>query len=559
MKYLFQFKAALYVLVISLLATMLVGKNITDEEMVSLNGDMPRYLMNGVYLLDVLRDFPLLNFLEYSTYYFSRYPALSIGHHPPLMSVAEIPFFAVFGVSVFSGKLTILFFIFVGCIFWFKFVQCRYDSHIAFLSTILFITTPFIVGYSRIVMSEIPALALMIVAAYYFQQYLKNSDRRKYLILFVFSFSLSVYAKQLAIILGLALAWEFVSTKGFRKVFAHDILWAGIAFAALMVPIGAITLLLSPSNVSFGTSASIEEIIDKSWLLNYIEIIWTHHLTPPVLFLSLMGIALGLWKRDRRCYLLIGWIISYYLVMTFVTIGVPRFTMFWIPPFCLFAASLVDFFPFRYWRIGVAMIIFVIAGGQAVLAYNLESTFARGYKEAAQYVVDNRKGTAVLYNAKIDSGYFIFQTRALDSEREMIVLLADKVLATRYLDWIFEERVHEKKGIYKVLKDFGVCHVVMEDKFSNSRSIEWLREEVQKDQYSRSIEWLREEVQKDQFFILKKTIPIQTNSKKLMGVTLKIYEYKFCVPPNLDATLEMNLPLINRSIKVRFDRLVKGL
>jgi hypothetical protein len=184
----------------------------------------------------------------------------------------------------------------------------------------------------------------------------------------------------------------------------------------------------------------------------------------------------------------------------------------------------------------------LIAGGQAVIAYNLEPTFARGYQEAAKYVVDNKKGTAVLYSANVDSGYFIFHTRSLDSDGEMIVLAADKVLATSFLKWIIDDRIKDKNDIYKVLNDFGVCHVVLEDKQFRAKSLEWLREEVQKDQ-----------------FVLKKSIPILSKDPRLQGISLKIYEYKSCGPPNPDAVLDMNLPLINRSIKVRFDELVKGL
>jgi hypothetical protein len=125
----------------------------------------------------------------------------------------------------------------------------------------------------------------------------------------------------------------------------------------------------------------------------------------------------------------------------------------------------------------------------------------------------------------------------------MIVLLAEKILATSFLGILREDRIQDKVGIYKVLKNFGVCHVVLEDKPARARSVEWLREEVQN----------------DQVFVLKKTIPIRSNDKRLQGVSLKIYEYKSCGPPSPDATIEMNLPLIKRSIKVRFDKLVKGL
>jgi len=188
-------------------------------------------------------------------------------------------------------------------------------------------------------------------------------------------------------------------------------------------------------------------------------------------------------------------------------------------------------------------VVLFISAGQAVMAYNLESSFARGYKEAGQYVVDNKKGAAVLYSARVDTGYFIFHTRALDPDRKMIVLLAEKLLATSFLHMVIEERIQSKEGIYKALKDFGVCHVVLEGKPSKSRSIEWLREEVQK----------------DQFFILKRSIPILSKDRRLQGGALKIYEYKSCGPPNPDATLEMNLPIIRRSLKVRFDKLVKRL
>ena len=53
------------------------------------------------------------------------------------------------------------------------------------------------------------------------------------------------------------------------------------------------------------------------------------------------------------------------------------------------------------------------------------------------------------------------------------------------------------------------------------------------------LELLREEVQKNQLFILKKTpfLFAQQDDKRLQGVTLKIYEYKSCGPPNPDASL----------------------
>ena len=38
--------------------------------------------------------------LRYAQHYFARYPALSLGHHPILLPVTLVPFYAIFGVSV---------------------------------------------------------------------------------------------------------------------------------------------------------------------------------------------------------------------------------------------------------------------------------------------------------------------------------------------------------------------------------------------------------------------------------------------------------------------------
>ncbi len=105
------YKSVIYIAILCTVAILLSTKGITDEGTVSLNGDSPRHMMNGVYFFDLIRDFPFSNPIEYTLQYFARYPALSLGHHPFLLGVAEAPFYAVFGISVFSARLTIVFFI----------------------------------------------------------------------------------------------------------------------------------------------------------------------------------------------------------------------------------------------------------------------------------------------------------------------------------------------------------------------------------------------------------------------------------------------------------------
>ncbi len=103
------YKSVIYIAILCTVTILLSTKGITDEGTVSLQGDSPRHMMNGVFFYDLIRDFPFSNPIEYTYQYFARYPALSLGHHPVLLAVAEVPFYAIFGVSVFSARLTIFF------------------------------------------------------------------------------------------------------------------------------------------------------------------------------------------------------------------------------------------------------------------------------------------------------------------------------------------------------------------------------------------------------------------------------------------------------------------
>jgi hypothetical protein len=155
-----------YILLICILSLILSTKGIGDEGNVAAGGDMPRHIMNGVFFHDLARDLPLSSPLQYTIEYFSRYPALSLGHHPLLLPMAELPFYMIFGISVLSARLTIIFFMLIMVLIWFGLVRSLYDENIALLSSLLILTNEFIVIFSREVMTEIPTLAMIILTFY---------------------------------------------------------------------------------------------------------------------------------------------------------------------------------------------------------------------------------------------------------------------------------------------------------------------------------------------------------------------------------------------------------
>ncbi|MHC4267809.1 MAG: ArnT family glycosyltransferase [Planctomycetota bacterium] len=530
-------KSVIYIVIICIMALLLSMKRITYEGAVSMHGDPPRHMMNGVFFYDLIRDFPLTNPLEYALQYFARYPALSLGHHPMLLGVAEVPFYTVFGVSVFSARLTIVFFMVLAGIMWFLLIRMIYDENIAFFSSSILITTPFVVASSRIVMTEVPTLALIIVAAYFFCKYCELHNKG-YAFAFIITFILSVFTKQLAIFMLPVFIFCFFMTKGVRILFTKKAIIFCIIFTLLLLPLIFISLKYSQMTIVW-ISRMISSDIELSRFYDPFIQIWRNLLTLPVLIFSLFSICLSIFLRDKRVLLFVLWIICFWLLITFLGVRDARYNIYWIPPFCLFAATARNIFRYRLWKIIFSLILTVVIGYQFVVAYHKEPAFAEGYEQAAKYVVENPKGESVLFMSKVDTGYFVFFVRKHDLHKNMIVLRADKLLVTSSMSYIVEERITTRNEIYEIIEDFGVSYVVIEESEFESLPLKWLKEEV-----------------KSQKFILHKRIPIRSTDFRLQDLAVNIYEYKGYTPPKPGKLLYMNIPLMNDSISIEFDDLL---
>lgn len=147
-----------WLLIVALVAVLLWGRGLGDNGAVWLHSDTPHYLLNGVFLKDLLRDHPIGAPMTYARHYFARYPGLSLGHHPVLSPILEVPFFALFGVSVLSGRLSVLFTLSVMLLCWFRFMQRNYGTQAAFFSSLLLASAPSVVAMSHQVESEPLAL-----------------------------------------------------------------------------------------------------------------------------------------------------------------------------------------------------------------------------------------------------------------------------------------------------------------------------------------------------------------------------------------------------------------
>ena len=90
------------------LTCVLGTRGIREESSVMLAGDMARYVMNGVFVRDLIADGGVKSYGDLALYaerYYAKYPALSLGHHPPIPYLSVVPFFWIFGVTLTAVRI----------------------------------------------------------------------------------------------------------------------------------------------------------------------------------------------------------------------------------------------------------------------------------------------------------------------------------------------------------------------------------------------------------------------------------------------------------------------
>jgi len=534
---------------VCLLGLLLASRGVTNEAAVSLDGDMPHYLLNGAFFHDLLHDTPLRAPLAYARHYYARYPALTLGHHPFLPAIAQVPAFFVFGISVFSARLTTVCALVLAIAFWFKLNREIYDLPTAVLATLLFVSTPGMIGLFQVVLSEPFTLCWIILSVYFMHRYCV-SERPAFAWAFCVAVVFSTYAKHLALFLFPVYLFQFVSAFGVRRLFRRSTLLAIAVMAAALLPLVPLTLKYSQWNITIVTQIgkpARRATSGNFW--RFAQGLWTgtFRASLPVLALTLVSLGSAVMRRDRRVLLFVVWVLSVYAGLFLVGIRNDRFFVYWIPAFCALAASATQLGSAMVPRTIGTLLVTAAVGYQfwAGVPANMHTRAfgpagAAGYEEAARYVVANRRGDTVLYSAAVDTGYFVFFARKHDVKREMIILRADKMLTTsRGGSLDFERRVTRREEILPLLREYGVGHVVIEDTTYPAGPLRWLQDIVRTGDFE-----------------LKERIPLVSNDRRLTDATLSVYAYNGTVPALRSATLSINVPLMNDRIQVRLGDLI---
>lgn len=527
-----------WLLAVCLLAGLaLSGRGLGDERYVSMQGDMPRHLMNGVFFLDLVRDLPApSDAFEYARHYYARYPALSLGHHPFLIALVEAPFFAVFGVSVTTARLVSVLFMLLGVYWTFRLaLECLGDAWAAAAAGLTFASSPYVVELAQSVMTELPALSLSVAAALYGHRFAERQRGRDILTATLLA-AFAAWAKQLAVVVTPALILYVWWRVGWRRLLRRDVLCAVTVAALIVAPLVPITLVLSPFNVALaaGYAEGLAESGRLSLAATVVRGALLDHLSPVVIATGLLGVGVMVYRRLAVGWLAVVWIASTAAFISVVVGGESsRYAIYWVPAWALGVGAACSPLVGRV-RVVMAVAVAAALTTQLVRASQVRLAGLDGYEAAARHVVDTPRGTTVMFAGDVDTGYFTFFVRKHDAARRTIVLRADKMLTTSFMGSVAaEDRISRPEEVRAVIERFGVGYIVVEDRPSASQVQNWLLQEVTTSGY---IERMR--------------LPANSADVRLRGRSLVVYEVADARPAAADARLDIRLPLVSQQIDV---------
>jgi len=429
--------------------------------------DASRHAMDGVFIYDFVRDGRWSDWREYALRYYAQYPALGFAFYPPFFAVVEAVFFALFGISAFAARLTVLAFALVGVVLWHQWIQRLAGSAVAFVSAVFLITSPTVVLWAREVMLEMPALALLIASCFFLDRFTRSRHPR-HLYLSVLMAGGAAWTKQTAVFL-VPVLMIYITVMETPRFWRTRPAWISVLWGVILfVPLGAYTLHfggvamdISVGDVNFG----IPRFSLRSFTYYLVEL--PRAVGGLVVLLAAIGLYAILRSPERQRWSLpLLWALIYYLFAWYVSIKQGRYIYFWLPPFAVFAAwGALRLVTLRVVPRTVACgLLILFCAYRVVAAHAIPPRSVSGYERAAAYVMAHPQGKVVLFDGYY-GGNFIFHVRRHDPRKSLIVLRADKMFnpmrAMRVVGEV--QLVRSPEEIRRLLDAYGVNQVVVEN------------------------------------------------------------------------------------------------
>ena len=500
--------------------------------------DESRHAMDGVFMLDLLKDRPFARLYDYTVEYFVHYPALGFTWYLPFFALVESIFFLAFGISATTARLTELFFILLTILAWYAWAKPIWGRMPVFFSIFLFLVSPQVILWSRAIMLEIPALAMMMLSLYAFSGYLKKPSHWLSVVIGLIIGSM-LLTKQLTVLLFPILLAQIWASGGWKKVIQLKSLPGSLI-------IGVALAIVAMHAMKFGSTAMGHLESNASGILSIerfssnFKATWEAY-PRPFWFLIGAGVATMIKvKRQPSDFLLMTWIISWFILFAIFSnyyANTLRYTIYMTPAIALIASRWLAEITnpsLKKYAIGLLTIFY---GGYSLARVNEPALFVNGYEKAAAYVLASPSKAPILFCCKHD-GNFIFDIRIGDPKRYKIILRADKILVSIATMKVFGVKSYaaSDQDIFDLLDRYGIELIVAENK-----------DIVEVPELTRLIELLKTDA-----FEKLKSIDISTNVPQFKDLSVNIYRYKHS-KSIANREIEIPMPHLGRTLHLKLE------
>jgi 4-amino-4-deoxy-L-arabinose transferase-like glycosyltransferase len=508
------------------------------------NVDETAHAVTGLFFYDLLRDLPLGAPMEYTFRYYAQYPALGLIHWPPFFYFVEGVSFLLFEPTPVTARVVVLLFALLGVVYWMRLVAEEQSTGAAVLSAILLFLAPEVLLYERVVMLEIPSLALCCAAAYYWWRFLGDTTGGN-LFKFAVAASLALLTKQQSLYLAPLCVASLITTGRWRQMLTRRGVTAFLLAAVLVVPFYVFSLMTHGQTLQHdvlgGSGVSSVTSLSFSGPALFVARALYGMLGLPLLLLSLIGMVTAWWwaRRAFAGFMLL-WILSAVGTVLVFSVRADRYLMYALPPFLFFAAGpfFAAYANLHVRRLGWALAA-VVGAWQVYSAWGAWQPFVAGYRLAAERLIATGESGVVLFDGELP-GNFIFFVRTGDPARRWIV--SRKALyVTRVMQrYGSKELVHDAEEIRSVLHRYGIKYVVAVQGRDERFAVQGA---------------LREYLRTSDFRLIQIS-PVSSNVPRWQGASLEMYEYVNATP-RTERILRIPMFTLSHDIVVPIDKILE--
>lgn len=397
--------------------------------------DAPRHALNGAFILDMVRDFPIRDPVQWAYNYYAQYPALTILFYPPLYPALLAMVYAVSGVSQASAVFTNALFYLALLMGSYRLGRRSLGAGGALIATALVGVLPEIAFWGRQVMTDVPATAMLVWSVAMFLDYrAERSGGQLYASgLFVLA---AVWLKLTMCFLLPVLALSVLIVDG-RHIWRSPRHWGVLMLGVVgLLPLIWLTLHFGQTNMQ-----SVAHVPDgQASRLSLANWLWYPRRLPgmigwPLCVGDLLALFVGgsvLLRRRRlgaEWLFLIAWVAVGYLFFSVVDLKDPRFVIPVLPPLALIAVRGLQHLLAPSWRVGAHGMALVLAATTLVITWAAHPPlYVGGYARVVRDVAREAPPNSNVVFSGYRDGAFIFAMRAIGHRPDLHTLRADKLL-----------------------------------------------------------------------------------------------------------------------------------